>query len=116
MAENLIKVQEAIWVDSDLIQTMPAPYIKDFQQKVAARYAGLRGPRNRRLFIARKGPTRTIQNFEQLQAFLARYEFETVYLEGKTVLDQNSALSKRTVRCWCTWCRAVKSSILRAWY
>lgn len=87
VAENLIKVQEAVWVDSDLVQTMPASYVKDFQQRLAVRYAGLCGPRNRRLFIARKG-TRTIHNFEQVQAFLARYEFETVYLEGKSVLDQ----------------------------
>jgi glycosyltransferase involved in cell wall biosynthesis len=86
--ENLIKVQEAIWVDSDLIQSMPAPYVKDFQQRVAARYAGLCGPRNRRLFIGRKGPTRKIHNIEQVQALLSRYEFETIYLEGKSVLDQ----------------------------
>jgi glycosyltransferase involved in cell wall biosynthesis len=88
IAENLIKVEEAIWVERDLIQSMPAPYVKDFQQRVAARHAGLRGPRNRRLFIARKGPTRTIHNMKQVQAFLATYEFETVYLEGKSVVDQ----------------------------
>jgi glycosyltransferase involved in cell wall biosynthesis len=86
--ESLIKVQEAMWVDSDLIQSMPAPHVKDFQRRVATRYAGLCGPRNRRLFIARKGSTRKIHNIEQVQAFLSRYDFETVYLEGKSVLDQ----------------------------
>ena len=86
--ENLIKVEEAIWVDSDLVQSMPAPYVKDFQRRVAARYAGMRGPRNRRLFIARRGPTRKIHNIERVQAFLSRYVFETVYLEGKSVVDQ----------------------------
>jgi capsular polysaccharide biosynthesis protein len=86
--ENLIKVQEAIWVDSDLVQRMPAPYVKDFQQRVAARYAGLCGRRNRRLFIARKGLRRTIHNIEQMQAFLSTHGFETVYLDGKSVVDQ----------------------------
>jgi glycosyltransferase involved in cell wall biosynthesis len=89
VAENLIKVQEAIWVDSgDLVEDMPAAYVKDFQKRVAVRYAGLCGPRNRRLFIARKGPTRTIDNIEQVQALLGRYEFETVYLEDKSIIDQ----------------------------
>ena len=88
IADNLIKVEEAIWVDSDLVQSMPAPHLKDFQQRLAARYTGLCGSRNRRLLIARKGPTRTIHNFEQVQAFLTKYGFETVYLEGKSIADQ----------------------------
>jgi glycosyltransferase involved in cell wall biosynthesis len=85
---NLIKVREAIWIESDLVQHMPAPYLKDFQKRIAALYAGLRSPRNRRLLVARKRPTRQIQNIEQLQAFLSRYGFETVYLEGMSVVDQ----------------------------
>jgi glycosyltransferase involved in cell wall biosynthesis len=88
VAANLIRVQEAIWVDSDLVQSMPAPYVRDFQQRVAGRYVGLRCPRNRRLFVGRKGPTRTIHNIEQVQAFLSTHGFETVYLEGKSVVDQ----------------------------
>jgi glycosyltransferase involved in cell wall biosynthesis len=87
VAANLIKVQEAIWVDSDLVQSMPAPYLKDFQQRVAARYASLSSPRSRRLLVARKGP-RKIHNIEQVQAFLSRYDFETVCLEGMSIVDQ----------------------------
>jgi glycosyltransferase involved in cell wall biosynthesis len=86
---NLIKVQEAIWVDSDLVESMPALYLKDFQQRISALYAGLRGPRNRRLLIARKGPIRSIRNIDQVQAFLStRYDFETIYLEGMSMVDQ----------------------------
>jgi len=85
---NLIKVSEAIWVDSDLVQSMPAPCLKDFQQRVAARYAGSSGPRKRRLLVARKGPTRKIHNIEQVQAFLSKCGFETIYLEGMTIVDQ----------------------------
>jgi glycosyltransferase involved in cell wall biosynthesis len=88
VAADIIRVQEAIWVDSDLVQTMPACHLKDFQQRIAARYAGLRTPRDRRLLIARKGPTRKIHNLEQVQAFLSRYDFETVYLEGMSMVDQ----------------------------
>ncbi|HTX33566.1 MAG TPA: glycosyltransferase 61 family protein [Bryobacteraceae bacterium] len=85
---GLIHVQEAIWVESDLVQSMPAPYLKDFQQRISALYAGLRTLRNRRLLIARKGPTRKIHNLEQVQAFLSRYDFDTVYLEGMSMADQ----------------------------
>lgn len=88
VAAELIKVQEAIWVDNDLVESMPALCLKDFQQRISALYAGLRSPRNRRLLVARKGPTRTIHNIEQVQAFLSRYEFETVYLEGMSMVDQ----------------------------
>jgi glycosyltransferase involved in cell wall biosynthesis len=87
-AANLIKVREAIWVDSDLVQSMPAPYLKDFQQRVAARYSGSGGPRNKRLLVARKGPTRMIHNIEEVQAFLSKHDFETIYLEGMTIEDQ----------------------------
>jgi len=88
VAAELINVREAIWVDSDLVQSMPAPYLQDFRQRVAARYAAPRGPRKRRLLIARKGPTRTIANIEQVQAFLSRHGFETIYLEGMSIVDQ----------------------------
>ena len=92
VAEDLIRVREAIWVDSDLVQSMPAPYFKDFQRRVAnlyaARYAGLRGPRNRRLLIGRRGPTRMIANLSQVEALLSGYGFQTVYLEGMSMADQ----------------------------
>jgi len=87
-AANLVKVREAIWVDSDLVQSMPAAHLKDFQQRIAALYAGLRGPRNRRLLVARKIHARRIHNIGQVEAFLARYDFETVYLEGMSFVDQ----------------------------
>jgi len=88
VAENLIQVREAIWVDSDLVQFIPATCLRDFQQRVSALYADVRALRNRRLLVARKGPTRTIQNLEQVQDFLSRYGFETVYLEGMSTRDQ----------------------------
>ena len=88
VAADLIKVREAIWVDSDLVQSMPAPCLQDFQQRVAARYHGSGGPRNRRLLVARKGPTRKIHNIEQVEAFLSKYDFETIYLEGMSIVDQ----------------------------
>ncbi|MGD1095465.1 MAG: glycosyltransferase 61 family protein [Bryobacteraceae bacterium] len=85
---NLIKAREVIWVESDLVQYVPAFYLKDFQQRVAAKYADLRCPRNRRLLVVRKGPIRRIHNLEQVQIFLSRYGFETVCLEGMTIRDQ----------------------------
>ena len=75
-------------MESDLVESMPAPYLKDFQQRISALYAGLRTLRNRRLLVARKGPARKIHNLEQVQAFLSRYDFETVYLEGMSMVDQ----------------------------
>jgi hypothetical protein len=88
VAADLIRVEEAIWVGSDLVETMPAPYLQDFQQRIAARHAHLCSPRNRRLLVARKGPTRTIANLEQVEVLLSRYGFETVYLEGRSMLNQ----------------------------
>jgi len=88
VAVDFINVQEAIWVDSDLVQTMPAPYLKDFQQRISALYRGVRSPRDRRLLVARKGPTRTIHNIEQVQTLLSRYDFKTVYLEGMSMREQ----------------------------
>jgi len=88
VAEGLIQVREAIWVDSDLVQYMPTSHLKDFQRRIASLYGNLRGPRNRRLLVARSTPTRKIHNLEQVQAFLSRYDFETVYLEGMSTRDQ----------------------------
>ncbi len=88
VAANLIKVREAIWVDNPDVKTMPVSCLKDFQQRVAARYADAGGQRNRRLLVARRWSTREIHNIEQVQAFLSKYDFETVYLEGMRVVDQ----------------------------
>jgi capsular polysaccharide biosynthesis protein len=85
---DFIKVSEAIWVDSDQIQGMPAHHVQDFQRRVAALYAGSRGPRNKRLLVARKGLTRKFHNLEQLEAALSSYGFKTVYLEGMSSVDQ----------------------------
>ena len=87
-AASFLKVREAIWIDSDLIQTMPAPYVRDFQQRIATLYADSRPPVRRRLLVARKGPTRTIQNLSEVEAVLSKYGFETVYLEGMNVREQ----------------------------
>jgi capsular polysaccharide biosynthesis protein len=88
VASPIVRVREAIWVDSDLVQYMPAPYLKNFQQRIAARYAGQRGPRKRRLLVARRGVHRSIRNIGQVQDLLSRYSFETVYLEGMSMADQ----------------------------
>jgi hypothetical protein len=88
VAANLIKVREAIWVDRDLVNSMPPSCLKEFRQRVAARYAGSGGSRKRRLLVARKGPTRIIHNIEQIHGFLSKHDFETIYLEGMSVVDQ----------------------------
>ena len=88
VAADLVRVREAIWIDSDLVQTMPATYLRRFQQRVATRYAGRRGPRGKRLLVARKGPTRTIANLGEVQAALSGYGFETVHLEGMSMAEQ----------------------------
>lgn len=88
VAASLVKVQEAIWIHSDQVEYMPGPHLKEFQKRVAAMYADVSRPRKRRLLVARKGPARTIHNIEQLQAFLSKYDFETVYLEGLSMVDQ----------------------------
>ena len=90
VGDNLIKVAEAIWVGSDLIEQMPATYLKSFQRRIASRYPGSSGPRNRRLLIERKGPTRRIQNFDEVQSLLAQEGFETVFLERMAIEDQIS--------------------------
>jgi hypothetical protein len=87
-AADFIKVREAIWVDSDQIQSMPAPHVKDFQRRVAGLYAGSRGPRNKRLLVARKGLTRKFHNLEQVEASIASYGFQTVDLQGMSSVDQ----------------------------
>jgi capsular polysaccharide biosynthesis protein len=89
VAADLIHVREAIWVDGDdFVRSVPAPCVKDFQQRLAAKYAAARGPRDKRLLVARRGPTRKMHNIEQVQALLSKYEFETVYLEGMSIVDQ----------------------------
>jgi hypothetical protein len=88
VAADLIRVREAIWVDSDLVQTMPARYLEDFRQRVADMYAGVRGGAKRRLLVARKGPTRTIANLAEVQTLLSERGFETVYLEGLSMAEQ----------------------------
>jgi len=88
VAADLIRVEEAIWLESDLVQSMPAPFLQDFQRRVAAMYATSAGPLRRRLFVARRGPTRMIHNLAQVQARLSTFGFETVYLEGMSVRDQ----------------------------
>jgi capsular polysaccharide biosynthesis protein len=85
---DVINVREAIWVDSALVQCIPATYLKDFQRRIAARYAHSCGARNKRLLVARKGPTRKIHNLDEVQALLSTYDFETVYLEGMSAAEQ----------------------------
>ena len=82
------QVQEAIWLGNDQIQEMPAHHVQDFQRRVATLYAGSRGPRNKRLLVARKGPPRKFHNLEQVEALLSIYGFKTVYLEGMSGVDQ----------------------------
>jgi len=88
VAGDLIHVQEAIWVESDLVQTMPAPHLKDFQKRVAGLYAPARATRKRRVLVARRGPTRTIANLAQVERALSESGFETVYVEGMSMADQ----------------------------
>jgi capsular polysaccharide biosynthesis protein len=87
-AADFIRVQEAIWLGNDQIQEMPAHHVQNFQRRVAALYAGSRGPRNKRLLIARKGLTRKFHNLEQVEASLSIYGFQTIYLEGMSGADQ----------------------------
>jgi len=87
--DKIIKVREAIWVHSeDFIERAPASYLKDFQQRIASKYADAGGSRSKRLLIERKGPTRKIENFEQVQEFLAQQGFETIILEGMSIVEQ----------------------------
>ena len=88
VAADLIHVREAIWVDSDLVQSMPATFLRNFQQRVSALYAGSRTPGKRRLLVARQGPTRTIQNIDKVESFVSKHGFDTVYLEGMSMADQ----------------------------
>jgi capsular polysaccharide biosynthesis protein len=85
---DVMRVREGIWVESDLPRLMPARCLRDFQRSVAVRYAGVRGPRDRRLLVQRERPARAIHNLRDVEEFLARYDFETVYLEGMSVADQ----------------------------
>lgn len=87
IAEPLIRAREAIWVDNDLVERLPAPYLRDFQRGVAARCAG-RNSRRRRLLVDRRGPTRMFANLEPVQELLHDRGFETVCLEGMNIRDQ----------------------------
>jgi len=84
----IIRVGEAFWVAEDFVQTIPATYVRDFQERIWRMYAAIRETRKRRLLVARKGPSRTICNLVQVEEVLARYGFETVYLEGMSMKDQ----------------------------
>jgi hypothetical protein len=86
---DLIKVQEAIWMDSDSVQNMPEVYLKDFQRRVSEVDWGRRKPRNKRLLVY-PGAGRPIQNVEQVRTFIKRYGFETVSTEGMSIRDQIS--------------------------
>jgi hypothetical protein len=88
-AADLIKVQEAIWIDNDSVQNMPAVYLKAFQRRVSELYKGPCSRRNKRLLVCR-GAGRGIQNVEQVRTFLKRYSFETVSIEGMSIRDQIS--------------------------
>jgi glycosyltransferase involved in cell wall biosynthesis/capsular polysaccharide biosynthesis protein len=88
IAADLIKVREAVWVESDVIQSMPVQCLQDFRTRVAALHARSRLRKKRRLLVARKGPTRMIDNIRQVRSLLSRRGFETVYLEGMSVVDQ----------------------------
>jgi capsular polysaccharide biosynthesis protein len=89
VSANLMNVREAIWIEpGDLIEQVPAHYLKNFQQRIAARYAGVGRGRNRRLLIGRKGPTRKIHNFEQIRGLLSSRGFETIFLEGLSIVEQ----------------------------
>ncbi|HLK65926.1 MAG TPA: glycosyltransferase 61 family protein [Bryobacteraceae bacterium] len=83
----LIKVREAIWIEPSLVQSMPKPYLKNFQQRIATLPPGNPG-RARRLLVARRGPTRMIHNLDEVESFLAGYGFQTVFLEGMSMQEQ----------------------------
>ena len=88
VADDLVRVREAIWVDSDLVQTMPAQHLEAFRRRVLDKYAVTREGAKRRLLVARTGPTRTIANQADVEGLLATRGFETVYLEGRSMAEQ----------------------------
>jgi len=85
---DFVGVQEAFWAEPGLVETMPASYLKSFRRRIAALYAPEQTGHRRRLLVARRGPTRTIQNLDQVQDCLSTYDFETVYIEGMSMRDQ----------------------------
>ena len=87
-AADLIRVRDAVWVEPDLVERMPALHLRRFRDRIAALHAARRGPRDKRLLVARRGPTRMIGNLAEVEAYLARHGFETVYLEGMAPLEQ----------------------------
>ena len=88
IGDDLINVAEVVWVGCDLVEQMPAQYLKSFQRRVASKYATQVKKRSRRLLIERKGPTRMISNFEAVQALLCEKGFDTISLEGMAPSDQ----------------------------
>jgi hypothetical protein len=88
VAADFVAVEEAVWVEPDLVETVPAAYLKNFRRRIAALYATAQTGHGRRLLVARRGPTRTIQNLDQVQDCLSKYGFETVYVEGMSMRDQ----------------------------
>ena len=88
VGEGLIQVEEALWIECDLVERLPAPYLKRFQQRIATKYLDAVCQRSRRLLIERRGPTRKIGNFDEVRAYLGQEGFETISLEGMAPKDQ----------------------------
>ena len=88
IGDDIINVAEAIWVECNFVENMPAQYLQSFQRRIAAKYATLVKKRSRRLLIERKGPTRMISNFDAVPALLSQEGFETVSLEGMSPREQ----------------------------
>jgi hypothetical protein len=88
IGDDLVNVAEVIWVECDLVEHMPAQYLKSFQRRIASKYANQVKKRSRRLLIERKGPTRMISNFDAVRAVLSEEGFDTVSLEGMAPSDQ----------------------------
>lgn len=88
VAADLVRVREAIWLDSDLVQTMPVPHLDDFRRGVATRYRTPTAGRRRRLLIRRRGPQRSIANAAEVEGALSALGFESVMLEGMDIEEQ----------------------------
>ncbi len=88
IASDLVRVREAIWIDPDLVQTLPAHHLLRFRARVAARNPVPAPAARRRLHVARKGPARSVANHAAVEALLAGEGFETVHLEGMPVHEQ----------------------------
>ena len=62
-----------------------------------------------------EGRRGTIHNLEQVQTLLSRYDFETVYLEGMSMVGSDPAVPERGVHHRSAWRRLGQSSLLRTW-